>query len=238
LIWRLPRQQTLGGRSQCPQCDHVLTARDLVPVVSFFVSGRRCRHCRQAVSWRYVVIEVLTAGLFIWAATFVTGLILLRLLFIISVLVVVFVIDLEHYLILDALIFPATLIVLLANGLIDYMFGHPWTANGSLVVGGLLAAVLAAVAFFVLWYVSSGRWMGFGDVKLMLFIGVAVGWPLIGVAVMLAFLIGSVVSLVLLAGRYKQLTSRVPFGTFASISTLLTLIYGHNLLEWYLRLIQ
>jgi len=245
VIWRLPRQQSLGGRSHCPHCGYTLKAVNLLPVISYVLQGGSCVNCNKRISARYPLIEVITGMLFAAAAVHslafginaLAVLELLRLLFVIAVLVAVFVIDLEHYLILDVVIFPAVGVTLVLNLLIDLMAHKSVLTFTSLTGGGVAAALLAAGFFYVLWRVSAGKWMGFGDVKLNIFLGLVLGFPGIAVGLFLAFMIGSGVGLALIALKLKQLQSRVPFGTFLSIGAILALFYGHQLAKWYASLI-
>lgn len=246
VIWRLPRGESLGGRSKCPHCHYTLGVANLVPLISFLWQGGRCANCRKPMSVRYPVIEAATGLLFAVAATqtLAAGIInasslldLFRLAFIIPVLIIVFVIDMEHYLILDVVIFPAIVAVLALNIAIDLSGYHSVLILSSHTGGGVVAAALAGGFFYLLWAVSKGRWMGFGDVKLALFLGIALGLPGIAVGLFLSFMIGAIVGVALIAAGKKHLQSHVPFGTFLSIGALLALFYGPALSAWYARLV-
>lgn len=245
VIWRLPREQSLGGRSQCPHCGYSLRARNLIPIFSYLGQRRRCANCKKPISPRYLIIEIVTGLLFALAAYHLplatthiaSALTLLRLLFIIAVLIVVFVIDLEHYLILDAVVLPASLVVLVLNIVIDVAAHQSLLSLTSHTGAGLVAVLSAGGFFYIIWRVSKGRWMGFGDVKLNLFLGLALGLPGIAVGLFLAFMSGAVVGIALIVAQLKQLQSRVPFGTFLSFGALLALFYGPALAAWYARLI-
>ncbi len=245
VIWRLPRGQSLGGRSKCPHCGSVLQPSQLVPVFSYVWQGRRCANCRQAISPRYLVVECVTGLLFAAASWYILAggfdafswFELLRLLFIISILIAVFVIDLEHYLILDGIIFPAALVVLVLNITLDFVSHQSILSWASHTGGGVVAALLAGGFFYLLWRISQGRWMGFGDVKLNLLLGLALGLPGIAVGLFLAFMAGSFIGIGLIIAGTKKLKSRLPFGTFLSFGALLALFYGPALAAWYARLI-
>ena len=104
-------------------------------------------------------------------------------------------------------------------------------------IGGSVAASCASLPFFGIWYFSSGKWMGFGDVKLALLLGVFLGFPNIFVGLMLAILSGGFLSIFLLTLTNKTLKSRLPFGTFLSFGSILALFYGDKLLTWYLSIL-
>lgn len=243
VILRLPAGKSLSGRSGCVRCGHQLTAAELVPVFSYLFLRGRCAHCGEKISSRYAIIELTTAILFGLAATifspvsFITGVVLLRALFTLAVLVVIFAIDFEHYLILDQIIFPGLAIAVLFNIILDKLqTGGLFVLHGALS-GGCLGAIILGLMFFALWFFSRGRWLGFGDVKLVLFLGMALGWPQAGVGVFLGILIGGAVSVWLLVRGRKGLKSQIPFGTFLSVGSVLALFWGQILLRWYLALL-
>ncbi len=150
-----------------------------------------------------------------------------------AVLLAVFVIDFEHYLILDSVIFPAAVLILLLNTAIGWATGS--AAHN--FFQSFLGAISAAAPFYLLWFFSKGKWIGFGDVKFALFIGVVFPWPLWPVSLMLSFFIGGAFSSGLLMLKKKNLKSRIPFGTFLSVGALLALFFGQKLLDWYLSLL-
>lgn len=244
-IWRWPRDQELTGRSQCPHCRHQLSGRDLIPVVSYVLFGGQCRYCRGAISWRYPVIEVVTGALFVAAVLLVNPaignslaewLLVARYGFIFSVLLAVFIIDYEHYLILDRIIFPAVIVVILVDLLSLAVFGAG--ADYRLYAYHIFLGMAAGfIPFYLLWKASRGRWMGLGDAKLGLFLGVVMGFPQVWAGYFLAFLVGSAVSVPLLATGKKGLASQLPFGTFLTVSALLTIWFGPALTRWYAGLI-
>lgn len=239
LIWRLPREEKPNGRSHCPGCGHELVWNDLIPVLSFIFSAGRCRYCKKSISFRYPLIEIITGVLFALAIiTFplndaVSWLMLIKAIFVIAICVTVFVIDFEHYLILDKVVFPAIAVV--AGLLIATDISSGTTMN---TIYGILAAVGVFIPFWFLWFVSKGKWMGFGDVKFMAFMGFALGFPGILVALFLSFGIGAITGVFLILAGKKQLSSRLPFGTFLSVATIIALLYGPGLWSLYWRLLS
>jgi prepilin signal peptidase PulO-like enzyme (type II secretory pathway) len=162
---------------------------------------------------------------------------LVRSWFILAVLIVVFMIDLEHYLILDRVLWPASLAVLVGNALLDWLNGHNWLSASSLTASGAFAALTAAGFFYLLWLVSRGRWIGMGDVKFAVFLGFAAGLPGVLISLFLAFMLGAAVSIWLLASKQKELKSPIPFGTFLALGSALTLLFGVHFWAWYRSLI-
>jgi len=240
VIWRIPSGQKLTGRSRCPACRKILGVLDLVPILSFIFLRGSCRRCGQKISPRYPLIEALTGSLFAWSAYYIspTGLltfaVLARTDFILAILIVIFAIDFEHYLIFDSvLIFGGTGAILL-NLMLDILSParHGFWASGSVLA--ILSAGVCTLPFYLLWWASRGKWLGFGDVKLALFLGLALGWPLSFVGIFLGILLGGISGLLLLAWGNKTLKSKLPFGTFLSLAAAVTLFYGSVLLNWYL----
>lgn len=240
VILRLPHGGNLNGRSHCPACSHALGVWDLFPILSFMLLKGRCRYCRAKISPRYWLIEFTTALLFALAWQYLQPqspalvLQLFKFWLFESILLAVFVIDLEHYLILDQIIFPGAILAALFNLGRDLLTRTPVVGLQSYFISGLLGALALGALFFGLWYFSKGRWLGFGDVKLSVFLGLALGWPLSAVGLMLAVLLGGLAALFLLSFGGKTLKSRLPFGTFLALGALITLFYGEKLLAWYL----
>ncbi len=246
LIWRLPQDLKPTGRSFCPHCKHQLNSLDLVPVLSFVVFGGKCRYCKQNISWRYPAIEVATGSLFL-----LTFLLLLypvtttdttfvitatQLAFALAVIVVVFVIDLEHYLILNKVVLPATVVVLLFSLGLDIAHGSLLQRN-SYLLQSVLGAVVGFLPFYLLWKISKGKWIGLGDAKYGLFLGALFGFPLVLLNYMLACFLGTLFAIPLLATGRKHLSSKLPLGTFLSVAAILVLWFGIDILNWYLSLI-
>ena len=241
LILRLPEEQRIGGRSHCMHCKHQLAALDLVPIFSYLFLRGRCRYCGHKISPRYAIIETIS-GLLVLGAFFrfipidpVQLAKFIRAVFILMVLVVVFTVDLEHYLILDAIVFPSAIIVLFLDFVVDFAT-HASLFN-SLTFNGLISVLVLLAFFGAIYFLSGGRWLGFGDVKFSLFLGLATPHPYIGVNIFLSFLIGSYVGLMLLLFGGKNMKSQIPFGTFLAASTAITLFFGPQLVNAYLKLV-
>ena len=249
VIWRLPREEKLTGRSHCPNCKHKLIWLDLIPVLSFVFYGAQCRYCNKKISWRYPLIEVIVGVLFVLAVLLVAPSSSLTLLpdwatvakyaFILTILLVVFVIDFEHYLILNKIIYPAIAVVLIADFLIYTVFSQNTLSSYTFTfVDSLLGMIAGFLPFYLLWKISKGKWMGLGDAKFGLFLGAVFGFPQIWVCYFIAFLLGTVVAIPLLVTGKKQLSGKLPFGTFLAVAAGLTLWFGPALASWYLGLIS
>jgi prepilin signal peptidase PulO-like enzyme (type II secretory pathway) len=210
--------------SRCPHCHRQLRPVELIPVVSYLALRGRCRSCGGAIPLRVLAVEVGTAVLFVvaWLRFGASTQSLLAIIFG-ALFIVFFVTDLEHGVIPNKVIFPAIVIALLAVPL------SPAGEWSSPLIGGLLAfGVLFAIAAL------APRGMGMGDVKLGAFMGLALGFPKIVPALMLAFVGGGlIVGGLWLAGAVKRNDS-VPFGPYLSATSLAFLLYGNTFVDWWL----
>ncbi|MEK7203407.1 MAG: prepilin peptidase [Patescibacteria group bacterium] len=243
LIWRLHKKESLGGRSYCPKCKKQISWHDNIPLLSFIILNGKCRHCKQSISRQYPVVELVIGILFATAFAniffhkqfldnlfplFTSNFLLLtfRDWFIISVMAIIFIYDLRWYLILDIITLPACLIVFLLN----LNLGFSWQ--------NLFAAGIIGGSFFLIQFlISNGRWIGGGDIRLGLLMGLALGWPNVLVAILIGYLIGSIVGLGLIVSNKKKWNSEVPLGIFLSVSAIIVLFWGKAIINWYFSLI-
>lgn len=238
---RLPHGESLNGRSHCPHCDHTLGFFELFPIFSYLVLRGKCSKCGVTIHRRYFYAEVMTGLLTILTYSFFpvydkyTLLALVRALIIVYALIPIFMIDFEHYLILDTVIFWAAILTAACSGGLDYLAGR--TGLHSLLLSGILTGAVIA-AFFLLQYgISRGTWIGLGDVKFGIFLGLATPYPSAITTILLAYGLGAIVGIVLLLFRRKHFSSALPFGTFLALGCLLSLYYGNHLSALYLHAI-
>lgn len=237
LIHRIPQGLSIvRPRSRCPRCGHEIATRDNVPIVSWLLLHGRCRSCREPIPVRYPVVEgatgIVWAVLTWWAlgATGVPG--LLPLLLVLGAAgVALWMIDLDHHRLPDAIVlplYPVTLVGLVTAGIIE----QRWSLASAGIGIGVWTAVVG-----VPWLISGGRGMGFGDVKLAPVLGATLGWVAVSAAVtglLAAFVLGASVGLALLvAGRAGRRT-QVPFGPFLLAGALVGLLAGPAIAEVYL----
>src|SRR5215218_6597515 len=181
VIHRLPRQESvITPGSRCPTCGSSLQWFDNVPVLSYAVLAGRCRGCRSGISIRYPIVELITAGVFVWHYLVFgwTPLLAVRLAFAAS-LVALFAIDLEHHLLPDVITLPG-----IAVGLVASVFLPPGLTEsliGVLIGGGVLWAIGEAYFRY-----SGEEGMGGGDVKMLAMIGAVLGWKLVLVTLILS----------------------------------------------------
>jgi leader peptidase (prepilin peptidase)/N-methyltransferase len=227
--------------SHCPACRHRLRARDLIPVFSYLWLRGRCRYCQAPIPRRLLWVEIGTSALFgylywhymVWQRG--SGIELAVAAFYCSLFIVFLVIDLEHRLIPDRVVYPAMALALLLSALFSFFLPPLEIVPGILeaAIGGGIGLVL-----FGLVVIISRGGMGWGDVKLAALIGLVTGFPLIFVALLLAVIVGGLVAGLLLALRVKGRREAIPFAPFLSLAAIVTLLWGSNILSWYLSLFR
>lgn len=224
-IDRLPRGESLvEPGSHCEACGRSLTPLELIPVVSYLILRGRCRTCGARISPRVPLVELLTGAVYALVVLRFGGSAGAALAAVYaSILIVVAFIDLEHHRILNLLTYPAIVLALLAAVVIPWIPTLPMLLGGALGGGALLVLALL-----------SPRAMGLGDVKLGAFLGLILGYPLVLVGLFLAFVLGGLVSAVLLATRRVQRGQAVAFGPYLALGGVVALLYGHSLLLWWL----
>jgi len=243
VIYRMENKRGfVKGGSSCPKCKHNLAWYDLIPVVSFLILKGRCRYCKEKISIQYLIAEIATGLLLILNFKFlilnqflvfnfkflITAIYLLA---INSLFVLIFVYDLKHFIIPDKFVFTAIGIVFIYQlfGIWNLEFG-----NYGILINCILAALASSAFFFIIWLISRGKWMGFGDVKLAFLMGLFLRWPNILVAFFLAFILGSIVGLILIALKKRGMKSEIPFGPFLIAGTFIALFWGERIINWYL----
>ncbi|MBI2100528.1 MAG: prepilin peptidase [Candidatus Vogelbacteria bacterium] len=215
VIYRYQTGYTVLGRSECLVCGEKLRWFELIPVASFLFQLGRCRACSGLISWQYPLVELLTG--FIFLSSFWRGGSLAWPLFvdwvIFSLLIVITVYDWRHKIIPDLFVYTFIVVALLQSVWLD-------AAGPGAFVGLALGAF-----FWLLWFASRGRWLGLGDAKLALGLGLWLGFPVALSAVTLAFWSGALVGLALLLVRGYNIKSEVPFAPFLSLGALLVYLF-------------
>lgn len=218
--------------SACPACSSPIRPRDNIPVVSWLLLLGRCRDCSAAVATRYPVVEAATGLLFAaLAAAYGPVAVLPALLYLAAAGVALFLIDLDHQRLPDAIVLPSYPVVaaLLCGGGILSGELPLWRAAASM---GVWLAV-----YGVIWLVTAGRGMGLGDVKLSGVLGLALGWLGWGpslVGLLGGFVIGGVVGILLIAGGRAGRGSRIAHGPFMLSGAAIAVLVGEVVWRAYL----
>jgi len=229
---RLPAGQSLVyPPSHCPACSRRLAAKDLIPIFSYLWLRGRCRYCKAPIPKRVLWVEIATAALFGLAYwQYGLSIELPIALFYISLFMVIFVIDFEHGLILNKIVYPALVVALVIS-----IFFTIFLPDVSIVPGIARAAIgggIGFVVFFLIVIVSRGG-MGFGDVKLAALIGLVTGY-LVVVALLMGIILGGLVAVILLGFKIRKRKEAIPFGPFLAVAAIVTLLWGSDIFSWYL----
>lgn len=227
-IHRLPLKESIWHpRSRCPHCRKILKMHDLLPVISYLSTFGRCRYCGQVISYRYPLIEILTAAFFIiFYLKFSLSLDLSLYLIFISLLIVAAFSDMETEIIPDSVSILGGIPALL----IFSIKGMPLYPLLGMICGFGIMWLLFRVASFI--YKKEA--MGEGDLKLAMMMGAYLGWQGTLVSIFIAFISGAVVGIVLLGFGRKRFGQHIPFGPFLALGALVSLFFGTLIWNWYL----
>jgi leader peptidase (prepilin peptidase)/N-methyltransferase len=232
VIHRVPRKESVvSPRSRCPQCETEISPRDNIPVLSWLLLRGRCRTCGARISVRYPLVELACAGLFAaMALRFPDDWALPAFLVLAAACLAGSVIDVEHMLLPDRLVFPSLALAAPLLAVAAAIDGE-WDRFGRAVIG----AVVAFAGLLLLALLKAGA-MGGGDVKLALLLGLCLGWlglGYVGLGLFLGFLLGSLVGVLLLVVRARGLKDHFAFGPFLAAGTLITVWWGAQIIDWY-----
>jgi len=228
LIDRLPREESINGRSHCEYCKKTLSPLDLVPVLSFLFLKGKCRYCGRKLSWQYPGIEILTGLLFVSISNIQSPIsnfqlpilniqLLISNLGIISCLIVIFFIDLKEQIIPDEMQIALFINILLSK----IVVGTSVTVLGFAIVEGLIVLL----PILLLYLLTKGRGMGFGDVKLAFNMGFFLGLKGGLVAIYAGFILGAISGIILLLMKKKKMKSKIAFGPFLVIGMFIILFF-------------
>ncbi len=261
-IYRLPKGKSIVfPRSFCPGCGKKIAGHDNIPLLSYLLLRGKCRSCRASISLRYPLVELVTGLLFVAAHFYVldmrgclyrVGLVELSLFtvpffwYFIASLIALTLIDWEHFILPDRITYPLIVVGLLFAFLLPehfclfqwkrfVEFNRWWGLVYSLI--GLAAGGVSIWAIGLLGKkVFKKEAMGFGDVVLMAGVGAWQGWQMVLLAIFLGALSASVFYLPLIAIKKAKWDSKLPFGPYLALGSLLTLFFGRKILFWYLQL--
>lgn len=234
-IYRLPRNMSiLAPSSRCPSCNTPIRPYDNIPILSYILLYGRCRVCKAAISLRYPMVEILNAFLYVlvyWRFGFDWHTVIY--LAFCSTLIVITFIDLDFQIIPDRITLPGIAIgfvmgsLLMPDPFIRYsLLGIKSSIIGLLSGGGLFYAIAA---------LSRGG-MGGGDIKMMAMVGSLMGWKSVLLTTFMGSLTGAVFGVLLMILKGKGRKTKIPFGPFLAIGSVITLFFGQEILYWYLNM--
>lgn len=230
VIYRYNTGKGVGGRSMCLSCSKPLKWHHLVPVFSYLFLLGKCAYCKTKISVQYPIVEVLTGFAFLLIAYKISFIPILALyLIVFSILLVIAVYDYRHKIIPDGLVF-AFIALSFLRVVVQYYEGRGDFMYDFLSGFGIFAF------FAILWWISGGRWMGFGDAKLALGIGWLLPFCQNVSAIVLSFFAGSIIGILLMivakiskaSRKGFQFDREIPFAPFLIFSAFVSFVFGFD----------
>jgi len=225
LIYRIPLGENVATTSShCMTCGTKIKRYDLIPLFSYIILRGRCRHCKAKLSAQYPLVEFIS-GIGYVLIVMANGLNLLSVIYCLSFscLITITVIDWRTYEIYNCMIY-ALLVLGIARVAIDYH--NIW----DYVIGFFVVSSI----FFIIYFVSHERAMGFGDVKLMAVAGLLLGWKGTLLAMLIGLTLGSVIHLIRM--KVSKKGHVLALGPYLSAGIFITMLYGNQIIDWYIKL--
>lgn len=256
VIHRVPREQSIVfPNSACPNCKTAIKPYDNIPLFGWLMLGGKCRNCKSPISPRYPAVELLTALVFVltyWQIG-LTAFLPVAIIFVVSMIALIF-IDSEHMILPNVITYPLFIFALLVRIVYPLVFGSEYFTDlqhspltylqnypawlvsligaifGGLVGGGFLWLVGE------IWKKLRGvEAMGLGDVKMMFAVGALLGWRLTFLTIFLGAFSGAIIGIfVIYKQKEKDMQAQIPFGIFLGIGSILALLFGEQLINWYI----
>ncbi|MGL5328906.1 MAG: prepilin peptidase [Peptostreptococcaceae bacterium] len=234
-IYRIPENKSISNPpSTCPTCNTRLKPIDLIPILSYIMSGRKCRYCKKEISPRYATVEFLTGILFLLVYNkYLISLETLYYLILVSLLVIITFIDIDHYIIPDEIIIFGMVSAFMLN-ILGIGIPIKESMSGAIICGGGMLLLIHLIEFIV-----KKEVMGGGDIKLFTMTGLFLGLQNGLLTVLLSVYVGAIygVGTILYSKiKKKEYNSMIPYGPFISVGVLIALLYGNDIITWYLSL--
>jgi leader peptidase (prepilin peptidase)/N-methyltransferase len=230
LIYRLPEETSIiFPASRCPHCRKAIRFYDNIPVISYILLKGRCRECHEKISFRYPLVELITAviSLLLFWKVGLAFQYLFSFIFVCALMVITF-IDLDHQIIPDVITLPGIPIFFLAAVFaMNLRFLDAFL--GFLIGGGCLYGIA-----FVYELVTKREGMGGGDIKLLAMIGAFLGWQSLLFVLLVSSLLGAVVGISLMMVKGQDMKYAVPFGPFLSFAAVAYIFFGDYAIRLFL----
>ncbi len=256
VIHRVPNEESIVfPNSACPNCGKPIKPYDNVPILSWLILGGKCRNCKNSISPRYLFVELLTGLLFLltfWSIS-LTAFLPVALIFVAVMVSLVF-IDAEHMILPNVITYPLLVFALLVRIVFPFVFGANYFSdfgffplnrmdNFPVWLVSLCGAILGGlVGGGFLWLVGA-IWkkfrgvdaMGLGDVKMMFAVGALLGWRLTLLSIFIGAFSGAIIGVfVIYRQKEKDFQTQIPFGIFLGIGSILSLLFGEQIIHWYI----
>ena len=229
-IYRIPKGESIAfPSSHCTYCSTPLKWYDLIPIFSFLFLKGKCRYCGGDISPQYPAVELLNGIIYI-ILFFYLGLSidLVFYAFITSILIIISFIDYYHQIIPDELVLLILISTIISKAVTYFIYKTPL-----LLLDSISSFIGAGIIFIIIALVSNGG-MGGGDIKLSAALGFILGLKKTLLNTLLSFIIGAICSIFLLLSGRKGRKDAIPFGPFINISFFITLLYGEEIIRWYI----
>jgi leader peptidase (prepilin peptidase)/N-methyltransferase len=225
-------------RSRCPSCGHAIKAWQNIPVISYLILGGKCANCRESISARYPLVELLSALLAAACAwRFGIGWESVMAIVMTFSLVTISVIDADTQLIPDSIVLP-----LMWIGLLMSLF-HPMAGSATLFIAPRDAIVGATAGYLSLWsvyqlfkLVTGKEGMGYGDFKLLAALGAWLGWQQLPVIILMSAVVGAAVGIGMMVFKRHERSVPIPFGPYLAGAGWITMLWGDAIMNTYLDL--
>jgi leader peptidase (prepilin peptidase)/N-methyltransferase len=237
-IYRIPRNLSIiTPSSRCPSCNMPINPLDNIPIISYIFLGGRCRACKTKISFRYPLVELLNAVLYIlvlwrFGAEWHT---LVYCIFCSSLIVISF-IDLDFQIIPDRITLTGIPIGIIFGG---FLLLDPFMRHSHLGIKSSLIGAFIGFGFYYLiaeagYRIFKKEAMGGGDIKLMAMIGGFLGWKGVILTTFLGSLSGTIIGILLMLIKGREWGSKIPFGPYLALGAFVTLLYGQEIFHMYL----
>lgn len=258
VIYRVPNEKSIVfPGSACPNCKKTIKPYDNIPILSWLLLRGKCRNCQNSISARYPAVELLTAILFVlvaWQIGF-TAFLPVSLIFVASVVALIF-IDAENMILPNVITYPLLAFALLIRLVFPLFFGanffsdfkiyplnqmsdYPiWSVSlAGAVLGGLIGGGSLWLVGEIWKRLRGVDAMGLGDVKMMFAVGALLGWRLTLLSIFLGAFSGAIIGIFLISRQKdKDMQTQIPFGIFLGIGSIIALLYGEQIIGWYLKM--
>ena len=231
-IYRLPKnKQIISGRSFCPNCKKKISWYDNLPLISFINLNNKCRKCNKSISPRYFLVELTTGITFLLIyLNFQNSLTIIFLSILSLILIIIFFIDLENFIIPDSLNFTIMGLALLKNFLPNFNTSLIHEIDQS-IIGGIVGYLSIWLIIFLYKTIKKIDGMGLGDAKLMAAIGFLFGWQSVPFVLFVSSILGLIFVIPSLIKKQKNMRTEIPFGPFIILACLIYFAYGSQLYD-------
>lgn len=254
VIYRVPNEKSLFPSSKCPSCDASIKPWHNIPIVGWLMLSGKCANCKASISWRYPAVELLTAIVFclVFWQIGLTPYLPAALAFTAAIIALVF-IDAEHMILPNVITYPMFVLSLAVRIALPIVFAyvfsdttygpiislHDWPPWALSLAGALFGALVGGGSLWLvgaIWKALRGvDAMGLGDVKLLFGVGAFLGWRLTLLTIFLGAFTGALAGIVVvLRQKDRDLQTQIPFGIFLGIGSIVAMLFGERLIQWYL----